>query len=347
MKLARCFLLAICLIGSAVTARSQAATPLGAIDELVRAEELADVVRHYPAAVEEVVTGLSENEKAEVSERLNVAFRIREAGYELRRTDDLRLWQFVDKAGSIHASLTLVNYFISGTDSLILFELDSPPEKKELKFAYLRYERGEWRITKFGDGRSDVDLESDGFISDFTSSGRNEKAAAATLMKILSALSVHQRGHPDSSLPAALDVLSQPVTQEESAAEEDSDEPDPEKSDDHEGSAARNEPPPSYVYLPGIIFRGNRAVKDGYEFRYTLIEAATTQDGNGKYQLTATPIEFGETGKKSYFIDQSYDLHFTMENRPANENDERFDYSFMFGSAIFDAHLRGRRPFPR
>src|SRR5215470_17241072 len=93
----RSWYLLIFVIWAAVSAQSQAATPLGAIDELMRAEKLADVLKHYPAAVEEVVSGLPEDEKAKASERLNLAARIKEAGYELRRTDDLRLWQFVDK----------------------------------------------------------------------------------------------------------------------------------------------------------------------------------------------------------------------------------------------------------
>ena len=342
----RSWFVPIFVIWAAIVAHSQAATPLGAIDELTRAEKLADVLKHYPAAVEEVVSELPADEKAEVSKRLNLASRIREAGYELHRTDDLRLWQLVDKKGDIHVSLTLVNYFISGTDSLVLFNLESPPDKKELKFASLRYESGEWRITKFGNWRSDVDLESDGFVNEFTSSGRNEKSAAITLMHILMALSVYQSGHPNSGLPTALDVLSQPLTHEESVAEEDSDEPGTENSDDHERSQAQKEPPPTFVYLPGIIFTENRAVNDGYEFRYTLLESATTEDGSGKYQITATPLEFGRTGKKSYFIDQSHILHFTTENRLANENDERFDYSFIGASETFEAHMGGRRPFP-
>ncbi|HEY6970193.1 MAG TPA: hypothetical protein VJA94_13380 [Candidatus Angelobacter sp.] len=332
----------IFVIWAAVIAQSQAATPLGAIDELTRAEKLADILKHYPAAVQEVVSELPEGEKAEVSKRLSVASRIREAGYELRRTDDLRFWQFVDKAGSVHATLTLVNYFISGTDSVILFHWDSPPNKKELKFAYLRYERGEWRIINFGDWRSEIDLESDGFISEFTSSGRNEKAATLTLLRVLSALSIYARSHPGSGLPTSLDVLSEPVVEEDAQPDADIEDGTEEEEEAHDDSGAQK--PPAAPYLADMVFKDNRAIKDGYEFRYLLIDPLVSDRSAGKYQITATPIEFAKTGRKSYFVDQSSTIHFTLENRPANENDECLDGSSIFYSEmLFEARLGGRR----
>jgi len=58
------------------------------------------------------------------------------------------------------------------------------------------------------------------------------------------------------------------------------------------------------------------------EVRYKVIDPVTSNRFMGSFQVTATPVRFGESGNKSFFIDTTSRIRFTRENREANENDE-------------------------
>ena len=50
--------------------------------------------------------------------------------------------------------------------------------------------------------------------------------------------------------------------------------------------------------------------KDGYAFRYRIVPAAgnlSEEEANqaARFELAATPVEYGKTGRRSFFVDQS------------------------------------------
>jgi hypothetical protein len=59
-------------------------------------------------------------------------------------------------------------------------------------------------------------------------------------------------------------------------------------------------------------------MNSGYTFRYL-------KTGMSHFQITASPVEYGKTGSKNFFMDESGVVRFTMEDRPASERTIRCD----------------------
>ncbi len=49
-------------------------------------------------------------------------------------------------------------------------------------------------------------------------------------------------------------------------------------------------------------------MKNGYKFRY-VVAGASTLGAPAKYQLAATPMKYGRTGRRSFFRDEKGGLH--------------------------------------
>ena len=59
--------------------------------------------------------------------------------------------------------------------------------------------------------------------------------------------------------------------------------------------------------------------KNGYKFTYTPGSGAFGQIAS--YTITAEPVEYGVSGKRSFYTDQSAVIRVTPDNRPANAGD--------------------------
>lgn len=82
-------------------------------------------------------------------------------------------------------------------------------------------------------------------------------------------------------------------------------------------SLAEFGPPPGMDYIDAALAGG---AKSGYVF--VLVPGAP--DSRGcivKYTLTARPLTYGSSGKRSFFTDQSSVIHYTADNRPATATD--------------------------
>jgi hypothetical protein len=67
-------------------------------------------------------------------------------------------------------------------------------------------------------------------------------------------------------------------------------------------------------------FAAEPLIKNGYIFQYLLTSVGDgQQQGWGSYEITATPVEFGKTGSKSYLANPN--PHVTSQNRPATDDD--------------------------
>ena len=63
---------------------------------------------------------------------------------------------------------------------------------------------------------------------------------------------------------------------------------------------------------------------DGYFFEYAGISPSITAEGCKRFNsftISARPITYGQTGFRSFFVDESQRVHATTEDRPANSND--------------------------
>ena len=309
---------------------------MGALEELLTADKLADAINHFPSAVQEAVSGLTEEEKSEATKHLLVKEQFKKQGYELRNTNDPTIWQMVDKAAKVRATATVANTFISGADSLVVIKVDGLDEQKDVILISLRLEAGEWRVMSLGSWRRGVDFESEEFVRHLTPAGRNEEKAESVLMRTCSAVGMYRSRHPEMGFPAELEIISQTSMDEEASASEEAEEPDTGDGEDS-GQKATGVKEPALVQklspeqvLMVDEFKKNHLIQDGYEFHYTLIDSGVPDPQTGKYQITATPVQFGKTGTRSLFTNQTGVIRSTKENREANENDDPGTRSFAF-----------------
>ena len=305
------------------------ADPVTALEELLTADKTTDIARHYPVAVEEVVQNLHGEDKAEAARILVMKQKLRDVSYLLRGPLDGQRGEARDANGNDRFTITLLNSFVSGPDALIVTRLNFPGGVSGKKVFSLRFEAGEWRIIRIGQFVDQEDFESEQFIQGLLPAGRNEMAAEETLGEIYSALAEYSNTYRNTGFPASLVALSAPKPAPAPEAIEKPDvpevEPTSQETDDTVESPEDGPPPPevpehSYQLDPAFI--KDPTVKDGYVFHYRLIDPGTMGKDDGKYQITATPVQFGKTGNKSYFMDQTAVIRFTKENRDANENDE-------------------------
>ncbi|HET6935253.1 MAG TPA: hypothetical protein VFI72_10470, partial [Candidatus Angelobacter sp.] len=79
-----------------------------------------------------------------------------------------------------------------------------------------------------------------------------------------------------------------------------------------------DQPGPDHALLLDPAMASTPAVKSGYVFRYTQLDSS-------HYQVTASPVEFGKTGAKSFFMDENGQIRVTSEDREAGRNDSQSD----------------------
>lgn len=312
-----------------VVASPQAGNPVTALEELVTAENVTDAVRHYPFAVEQAIEGLTEEERAEAAKVLVISQKLRERGYELHRTSNPIQWELVDaNGGNDHATFTLLNSFISGVDAVVLMRVDFFVENKthtEVKAVSLCLDAGEWRIKGVQSWVQEQDFESEELVQRLTPEGRNEIQAVATLYEIHRALMRYYYSYPDAGFPLSLAALSgPPEAPTPDAAQEAESSREVDESD--EPAEPSNPVAPQYTHLLDPGFMLSPVVRNGYEFRYTLIDPGTSDKSAGSFQITATPLQFGKSGNRSFFIDRSSIIRFTKDDREANENDEPLNH---------------------
>jgi len=77
--------------------------------------------------------------------------------------------------------------------------------------------------------------------------------------------------------------------------------------------AAGARPSPEHAFILESLTEP--LVRDGYVFRY----ARTT---GTRYQITASPVEFGRSGGRNFFIDESAIIRVTSDDRAATERDD-------------------------
>ena len=309
-----------------VVASPQAGNPVTALEELVTAENATDAARHYPLPVQQAIEGLTEEEKTEAAKVLVISQKLRERGYELHRTSNPIQWEMVNaNGGNDRTTFTLLNSFISGVDAVVFVRVDFFSEdgtNTVVKAASLCLDAGEWRIKSVQNWVRQYDFASEELVQRLTPEGRNEIQAVATLYEIHRALMRYYYSYPDAGFPLSLATLSGPAEA-----------PTPETAQEAPSSREVDEPEepskpvvPQYAHMLDPGFMLIPVVKNGYEFRYTLIDPGTSDKSAGSFQITATPLQFGKSGNRSFFIDRSSLIRFTKDDREANENDEPLNH---------------------
>jgi hypothetical protein len=270
----------------------QASTPQDALEEIATAENIATVMKHLPLKVQEYMQKLPVQEKAAMADKLLLSKNLEREGGKLSRTDDGNGWELVEKDGKSKGTITFKKTFISGTDALVELEVKEG-EHSETAMIGMRFEGDEWRVMKVGHWQG-TDLEAEFLHKAEAQEQASDTAAASNLRTLNTALLTYSTAYPEVGYPAALPALSGLENQEGSA---------------------------EHAKLVDGAFLAVPAAKYGYEFRYTLIDPGNVPGREGRYLITATPLELGKAGARSFFTDQTAIVRFTAEPRPANEND--------------------------
>lgn len=303
-----------------VVASPQAGNPVTALEELVTAENATDAARHYPLPVQQAIEGLTEEERIEAAKLLVIKQKLREKGYELHRTSNPMQWEMVNaNGGNDRVTFTLLNSFISGVDAVVLMRIDFFMENTpstQVKAVSLSLDAGEWRIKGVQNWAQEQYFESEELLQKLTPAGRNEMQAVTTLYQIHQALMKYHYSYSDAGFPSSLAALSGPAKAPDATQEA------PSSREVDEPAEPSTPVAPQYTHMLDPDFMLSPVVKDGYEFRYTLIDPGTSDRSAGSFQITATPLQFGKSGNKNFFIDKSLVIRFTKEDREANENDE-------------------------
>jgi hypothetical protein len=285
--------LSFLLLGS-IAGHAQS-TPALALEELATTDKFDDALRHLPASVQNAIKDLTKEQKAEVSKQLSGASWLKQHNFELRKAANGNCWELLRRDGHKLNDIEIMDTFISGTRALLRVKTTAYGSST-IYFVTMRLEENEWRLIEFGPWSPQHNLEAETFVHDLTQAGRNESAAITTLRTIQGAVNNYSNSYAEVGFPANLQALCRVAEGTESS--------------------------PVHARLLDSSFAAPRIIKDGYEFRYTLVDPGNIEGRDGHYYITATPLEFGKTGTKTFYLDETGNIHFTTENREANENDD-------------------------
>src|SRR5262249_13434013 len=212
-------------------------------------------------------------------------------GKTLRRSGDGSGWEVAGADGKIEGTFRVRGTFTSGVDALVPLEIQRGRDSLTVLIG-LRLEDGAWRITEAGEWQSKK-LEDTLLHQEATEKG-GDASAESTLRTLTTALVTYTATYPETGYPYSLRGLS-----------------------GREGEEASF----NHAMLIDPSWLEDPVTKDGYGFRYTLIDSGAGKT-DGRWQITATPVESGKPGLRSFFTDQTAVIRYTSESRPANEQDQ-------------------------
>jgi len=272
--------------------RAQGNTPQAALEELATTNKPEVIARHLPEPLEKSIDVLPRAAREQaLNEILNLK-KLHLDGCTVRRADEADTWQIIDKDGANKGKVKLANAFVSGVDAILPLLVETG-DSSQTFIVTMHLEGHEWRIDDFGPWEK-ADLGLQKLVHEPTEMEKNDTAARETLAEIRRALATYVRINPENGYPSSLRPLTVPP----------------------KGAAAA-----LHLFLDDS-FNAEPLIKSGYQFRYVQTDAGDgTADEPGSFAITATPVEFGVSGSRNYFMDESGGIHSTTENRAATEDD--------------------------
>lgn len=273
----------------------QGTTPQAALEELATATKPEAITRHLPEPVQKSIEVLPTLQKQLVMDQLLEMKKSQLHGCSVRPAHDSEGWEILDEDGNSKGKVRLANAFISGVDALLPLELELSGSTQDF-IVTMHLEGDEWRIDDFGPWEKN-DLGLGKLLHQPTEMEQNEAAARETISMMVVALQRYASRFPKTGFPFHLRILT---------------------TLDSERTYPGQQP------LLDESFAADPLIKNGYVFRYLLTSVGDgQQQGWGSYEISATPVEFGKTGSKNYLANPS--LHVTSQNRPATDDDPRWE----------------------
>jgi hypothetical protein len=270
----------------------QGTSPQAALEELATATKPETIARHLPEPVQKSIEVLPKLQKQLVMDQLLEMKNTQLHGCSVRPAHDSEGWEILDEDGNSKGKVRLANAFISGVDALLPLELELSGNTEDF-IVTMHLEGDEWRIDDFGPWEKN-DLGLGKLVHQPTEMEQNEAAARDTINMLVGALQRFASRFPKTGFPFNLRMLTTSLEPENV----------------YPGSGP----------LLDESFAADPLIKNCYIFQYLLTSVGDgQQQGWGSYEITATPVEFGKTGSKSYLANPGF--HVTSQNRPAVDDD--------------------------
>jgi hypothetical protein len=323
------------VLGGPLAALPQSKSPEIALEEIATADKLDALAHHLPAAIEENVTHLSPVQKAALEDEIVVPRVLARSGQILHKRDDGN-WEFQLNPTRPPELVHVKNTFYSGGDALVL--LESADQDALTALVSMRYEDSEWRVTDFGFLHM-LGIEAR-LQEKFRPCAKQETDVLDALEEMEVALNNYARIYPQLGFPTRLQVLgpdpneaAQPsdvVIAESSITSSDTDQ---EQSENTQASSESEQ----HAGLLDATFMPDPLILHGYRFQYKLIAAhgSGESDSRGQFSITATPVDFGKSGSRSFYLDDSHTIHFTDDNRDATVNDPPLQRPSGYGNHVW------------
>jgi hypothetical protein len=282
-------LFGIVWLAGALVAQAQSSPEEEAITEILLAKDSAAVEKHLP---EQLRTALDTIDKASREQLLSKHLEMMKGkGLKVSESNDgqaLVEFDVEDPDADIkHFELRTRRQISNGAEAVLVLFMVAPEKSWGDVEIWMKLEHGEWRVTELPDpnGYDRIDLENPETIDEIVHAAihANEQSAIANLVSLVWALVSYSAGH--SEMPGKIDVLGSP---------------------DADPSRER-----AMLIDPELA---STHAQSGYKFNYQR----TSIDS---FQITAIPLDFGKSGGKNFFVDESRVIRFTTEDRPATAND--------------------------
>jgi hypothetical protein len=287
---------------AALPAFPQAFPEVDAVVETFFAKDLDIVAKHLPTSLAEALANLPAAERAEIAHEYLPAERLKSEGKKVVRSEaDGVLMAFESgPEDAVEAREVVLEKRISnGYEAMLRLNLRQKTGEEEGPgldlLVWLRFEDGEWRIYQMESpsGGDQINLDDPKLLDQFRHStvAAQEQAAVGAIRTYVSACFAYSQIYPDYGFPSSLDAL----------AIGDSSEPDA----GHAGLLDNLLSSPPYE-------------KSGYRFDYRRQSSSSTSMG---FVIIGRPIEFGKSGTRNFYADESGVVRFTEEDREPTNTD--------------------------
>ena len=283
-------LLALMLLTVVLRAHGQGSPEETAIAEILTAKDAASIEKHLPKALTDALDSVDKSTREQLLSRPRSIMEMK--GLKVAEPHDGRAFLAFDvkptDAEIKHFELVTQKRISNGADAVLVVACVAPERTWGVAEVWMRFEDGEWRVVQLTDpaGSGSIDLEDPEFIAQLvpTEQHKNEMNAIGGLREIVTASVSYSAGFME--FPQQLEMLGGP--------------PDGETTSEHAG-----------LLDPELA---STHVRSGYRFSYEK----TSIDS---YTVTASAIEFGKSGARNFFADESGVIRFTTEDRAATAND--------------------------
>jgi hypothetical protein len=259
------------------------------------AKDVATVAKHLPPSFQEALSELPSSEQASVGQTLLFGERIRHEGVKIvqNETADVILTIEQERGDTKHhAEIRLEKKVSDGYQSVLRISIrENSGEFQAMFEAWMKYEDGEWRIYEInaGDTHSLLNLDDPKFLEEIRGrhSDAGDASAVGSLRTYNTAIVTYESTYPEVGIPSSFEAL---------------------------GPATGDVPSSLHAGLLDAYLGTPPYRKSGYQFTY---HPRSSTD----YEITARPIEFGTTGKRSFLTDQTGVIRYTEEDRYPTAND--------------------------